>query len=107
MEDHADVPATVEHERVLRERAEVPAADVDPAAGRSIDAAQQMQQRRFAAARLADEGQELARRHVEIEPVQGHDGLGACVDFGEPAAGNGGRRRCRRRHDGRIPGIDD
>ncbi len=98
-----DLAPAVEHELRLGERADVPAADGDAPLGWPVDAAQQVEQSRLAAAGLAHQREELARWHVEIQAVQGDHGLAACVDFAESAAGNGRGSGCRRRHDGRIP----
>jgi hypothetical protein len=50
-------------------------ADVQRAFGRRFEPDHQIEQRGLAAAGLADDGDDLARRDRQIEPVDGHDGL--------------------------------
>ena len=79
-------PVALEHHvgRALfgTERRDVDAGDLDRAGGRRDEAADHAQQRRFAAARRPEHGDEIARIDVEIE---GRDGGERAIDLGQAA----------------------
>jgi len=60
---------------------DVAAVEDDPSARRQLEARDHSQRRRLAAARRPEQGEELARRHVEVDPVDRDDVFEA---FGEP-----------------------
>ena len=68
----ADVAAV----RVEVDVAQVDAVDEDPAAGGVVEAGDELDERRLAGARGADEGHALAGRDVQVDPAQRLGGLG-------------------------------
>src|SRR5687768_11700658 len=62
--------AAEERSLVLRQRGELDAGDPDRAGGRRVDAAEQIQQRRFAGAALAQQDDELAPSEVGRDRLQ-------------------------------------
>ena len=72
LRDDAELPA----QRLLPHLAQVGAVDRDRTVGRVVEAREQLGDRRLARARVADERDGRARRHVELDPVQ-HLGAGA------------------------------
>src|SRR6266851_7116994 len=93
LEDHPDFAAAVEGALTLVERAEVSPAHLDRSRGGPIDGAEQMEQRRFAAAGRTDHRGELTGSKLEIHPIQRGDGLRPFVDLSHRATGNRGSRR--------------
>ena len=87
----ADFAPPVEHELPLGKSPDVPAADQDVPAGGPVDAAQEMEERRLPAAGLAHQGEKLARRRLQIQPIESDDRFGPRVDFRDGPAGHGGR----------------
>jgi len=87
LEDVADVHAPPVGELGPGQRGDVRAADDElPAAG-PVDPRDEVEERGLAATRGAHEGEEVARGHVEVELLQGRDGVVALlVRLGEPAA---------------------
>lgn len=85
--------------RVLEHlRRAVPAGDLDAAGGNAFQPGHHGQQRGLAAARGADQADELAGRDVQVEPVEGQDRLGsAAVGLADPCNDTAGgvRSLCR------------
>jgi len=70
LEDHANGAAAPGGEPVARQLREAGAGHGDRAGGRPVDPGDQVEEGGFAAAGLADHGDELARAHVEIDPAE-------------------------------------
>ena len=70
LEHRADVAAEVRH-LAIRQRAQVAAEDDDAAVARRLLAQDEPQTRRLARARRADEEDELAAEHLEVDIAQG------------------------------------
>src|SRR6185503_20893799 len=69
-----------------RHRGDLVAGHADGARARHVEPAQQVQERRLARAARAHEGDELARAHVQVEPLEHVDLLApAHVALVEPA----------------------
>ncbi len=79
LEDEADVLAPVARERGLVGEREIVIAVVHVAAGRHVEPAEDVEQRRFAAARRAEQHDELALVEVEVDPAERDD-----VDLAHP-----------------------
>ena len=80
LEDEADLLAAQLRERVLAESGDVGAVDQDLAGARRVEAGDQPEQRRLAAARGADDGQEAAGGNREIERMQNRQWTAAALD---------------------------
>jgi hypothetical protein len=63
------------------------AADDDLARRRPLDARDEVDERRFAAARLADDGHELAARHLQVDAPQRREVAGGRGEYLDEAAG--------------------
>src|SRR6185436_12788241 len=72
-------------------RAERLALDHDAARGRRIEAAEQVEQRRLARARTPDDGDALARPHLETYALQHRHRRGTLVGLLQVLAGDDGR----------------
>ena len=70
LEDHADRAPAPLGGLALGQAGEVLAGDRDRAAGRAVDAGDHVHQRRLAAARPADDRDELAPVHLEVDAVE-------------------------------------
>ena len=106
LEDHADALP----ERRLVPLLEVEAVEQDPAAGRAIQAGQQLDQRGLAGAVLADQGQALAGLDVQIDVRQrGRGGVGVdelhVLEADAVARARPRRRACRSSLAPAAPGI--
>ena len=72
LKDKADLPRADARQFLFAQRADqLPIQDVFARSGR-IQAADQVHQRGFAAARGAQDGKELARLNVQVDPLQNH-----------------------------------
>ena len=89
LEDEAEMLAPQLGELVGRELADVAAREGIGPFARRIEAADQVHQRRLAGARLADDGDHLARPDVEIDMVEHRDAFAAGREpAGDAAQGN-------------------
>ena len=70
LEHDADAAPAPRRERVLRQRVQRLAVDDDRALGRLLDAGEQVDQRRLAAARRSDDGDAFAGVHVQVDAIQ-------------------------------------
>ena len=77
LKDEADVLRAPARQPAAAERADALAADFDRAAGRRIEPAHQIEQRRLARARRSHQGEEIAARNLEIDALQHVDALAA------------------------------
>jgi hypothetical protein len=85
-EDEAELAAPQPRPAALAGVVDALAVQVDLARRRAVEPAQQVQQRRRAAAARPRHGQELAVRELEVDPVQRHHlGLAAAVHHAQPA----------------------
>jgi hypothetical protein len=73
LEHQADGAAPPGREARLAQGVHVGAGDTHRAAGRAVDAGQQVEQGRLAAAGAADDRHELSRRHLEIHSARGRE----------------------------------
>ena len=69
LEDHPDAPLLGRHPAPWTDHH--PPTDLDPAGIRLLEAGDQAQERRLAAARWSEDRQELAARHAEVDRVDG------------------------------------
>src|SRR5690606_8177096 len=115
LKDEPDVPAPIERELALRGSGKLLAAEQQPAGGRPVEAAEDVEQRRFAAARRAEEHDELALRDSEVDAAQRmHGARAAAVDLRQPlrleaevlGRGVGSQAAARRARMRSPPGID-
>src|SRR5690606_21800674 len=115
LENEADVPAPIERELPLRRVREVLAAEQEPARRRAVEPAEDIEERRFAAARRALEHDELALGDREIDaPKRVHGARAAAVDLGQPlrleaevlVRGIGSQAAARRARTRPPPGLD-
>src|SRR5262249_23111614 len=84
-EDEADVSGTEVGLRVVAERQDVHAADLQPSAGGCVDAAEQVQERRLAASGGSDHHREALSRNLEADAIEGRDlDLSASVPLVDP-----------------------
>ena len=74
-------------QRLLLQRAQVASVDGDRSGGRVVEARDQLRNRRLPGARMADEGDGGAGRHVEVDPVQRTSGVGAVRRTGRGRSG--------------------
>ena len=79
LKDEADVTAPVEGQRPLVERRQIGFAEQEAAAGRTIKAADKIEERGLAAAGRTEQDDEVAPRQVEIDAAQGVDGTAGGV----------------------------
>jgi len=70
LEYEADVAQARPRERTRALRRDVLAREGDPAAVGAIEPPEQVQERRLAAARTAEHGDDLALLHLEVDPVE-------------------------------------
>jgi hypothetical protein len=70
LEHEPDVPGAQPGQLAVVERADVVAGDLQPPARGSLERAHDVQQRRLARARRADDGQQLAPRDVQRDAAQ-------------------------------------
>ena len=91
LEDHVD------RALVGRVRGDIPTAELDPTAGRGLEAADHAQGRRLAAARRAEQREELARLDLERHLIDGHDLAESLLEVDQPDLGEG---RVRPVHEG-------
>jgi len=73
LEDEADVAAAPARQRALGQRADVGSVDHDLAGRGTIDACDQVEQRRLAGARRPHEREEFALGHAEVDAVEHGD----------------------------------
>ena len=86
LEDEADVLAAVLRERGVGRRREIEVLEAHPAGRRRVEAAEDVEQRGLAAARMAEQDEQLARDDVEIDAAQRrHLDLAHLVDLREAA----------------------
>jgi len=71
LEHHADVALARAHQQVALGLRHDATADRDAAAGRMLEAGDTAERRGLAAARGAQQHDDLAGRHVEVHPVHG------------------------------------
>src|SRR5262249_41251376 len=81
LEHHPDFTASKERALVLGQRADIASADEDGSGARSIDAADQVEKSRLAAAGWTDNGQKLPGRDVQIDVVESDHGPRSRVDL--------------------------
>ena len=93
LKHHPNLAAAVERALTLVERPEVSPAHLDRSRRGPIDGAEQMEQRRFAAAGRAHYRGELPGSKLEIHPIERNDGLRPFVDLADRATGNRGSGR--------------
>jgi hypothetical protein len=67
LEDEAHVAAAPQRERIVVAVVEARAVDADLARIRAVEAGDDVEQRRLARARLADDGEPFAGRDVEVD----------------------------------------
>ena len=92
LEDEADVLAAVARQGGVVGGGQVVVAVADGAAGGHVQAAEDVEQRRFAAAGRPEQDDELALVQVEVDAAQGVDlDLAHAVDLGDPAGLEDGR----------------
>ena len=83
LENETDLIPSKDAQVVLRGALDRAVADVDTPGGRLADAAQDLQQRAFAASRRAHEEEDLAATHVERDAAHGMDGgISGAIDHG-------------------------
>ena len=75
LEDEADIGGAKARELALRQPVDALPGDMDLAARRPVDAAEQIEQRRLARARRPHHGDEVAARDGEVEVVEDRDRL--------------------------------
>src|ERR1700682_1934088 len=92
LEDHAHVAAPVERELLLRQAADLPAADRDGAGRRPVDPAEQVPQRRFPAAGGTETAKEPAGGNVEVHAVQRDEAGRAAIFLAQVPTGDRGGR---------------
>ncbi len=85
LEHEADAPAPHGREPAVAEAADVAPVDADGAAGRSLQCADDVHQRRLPGARRADDDDELARRHQQVDAVERPHRWRSGVVLGDPA----------------------
>src|SRR5439155_9257001 len=68
LEDEPDLAVAEVGEPTLRASEDLLPVEEEPAAGRLVERAQQMEQRALSDPRLADDGHPLARLDVDVEP---------------------------------------
>ncbi len=96
LEHHADFAAAIERQFALGESSDVASADPDRPGGRTVDSRDEVEERRLAAPRWADDGEELAGGDREVDRVEGDDRPHSRIDLRDPLADDRGRRRRRR-----------
>src|SRR5262249_46669335 len=85
LEDIADVSGAEGGLRVVAERQDDHAADLQPSGGGNVDAAEQVEERRLAASGGSDHHREALRRNLEADAVEGRDlDLSASVPLVDP-----------------------
>ena len=82
LEDEADLVSAQQGPVTVREAGQVLAQNLDPAAGRKVDAGSQMQEGGFTAAASAHDGDPAARRHLERDVVKGRQAAGGGFPVG-------------------------